>query len=103
MNYYISGRSGFIGGSISEYLINKGETVYGIPRHLPIEDLIWYFQQTKPDYIIHTAAYGNQYDTQKDFIEMINTNIIGTYNLLAAAKTTKYTIQLPKIAVNNSL
>jgi nucleoside-diphosphate-sugar epimerase len=90
MNYLISGKSGFIGSSISKYLIGKGEVVYGIPRYLTINELIKYFNLTKPDYIIHTAAYGNQYDTQKDFIEMVNTNVIGTYNLLEAAKTTNY-------------
>jgi nucleoside-diphosphate-sugar epimerase len=88
MNYCISGRHGFIGTAFTEYLINKGHNAWDIGRGLSIEELVQYFKETNPDYIIHTAAYGNQYDSQKDFIEMVNTNIIGTYNLLEAAKTT---------------
>ena len=88
MNYCISGRHGFIGSAFAKYLTNNGHIVLGIGRGLSIDELTRYFKILKPDYIIHTAAYGNQYDTQKDFIEMVNTNIIGTYNLLEAAKTT---------------
>jgi nucleoside-diphosphate-sugar epimerase len=92
MNYCISGKSGFIGSSIANYLINTGDVVYGISRGLTIGQLVEYFKITKPDYIIHTSAYGNQYDSQKDFIEMVNANIIGTYNLLEAAKTINYKV-----------
>ena len=88
MNYLISGRSGFIGQSISKYLLNKKETIFEIPRDLSINELIQYFKIYKPDYIMHLATYGNHYDSQKDFRQMVETNIIGTYNLLEAAKTT---------------
>ena len=90
MNYCISGESGFIGQAISKYLIGKGDIVFRIPRNFTIEGLICYFGIARPDYIIHSATYGNHYDTQKDFIEMVNANIIGTYNILEAAKTTNY-------------
>lgn len=87
MNYFISGQSGFLGTAITKYL--KGESVYPIPRGLSIEALDWRFSMNKPDIIIHLAAYGNQY-YQKDFIEVVNANIIGTYNLLEAAKLFDY-------------
>jgi nucleoside-diphosphate-sugar epimerase len=90
MNYLISGKSGFIGSAIAKYLIDKGQNVYGIPRDLSIEALIQYFKEHKPDYIIHLGSYGNHYDSQKDFRQMVETNIMGTYNLLEAAKTTDY-------------
>jgi nucleoside-diphosphate-sugar epimerase len=90
MNYCISGKSGFIGQAISKYLIDKGDTVYEIPRGLSIDYLFQWFRITKPDFIIHLATYGNHYDTQKDFRQMVDTNILGTYNLLEAAKTTNY-------------
>lgn len=89
MNYYISGKSGFIGQAVSEYLISKGNIVYGIPRYLTTEGLIAHFNAIHPDYIIHLATYGNHYD-QKDSRQMIGTNIIGTYNLLEAAKEFDY-------------
>lgn len=89
MNYFISGSSGFVGQAIKKYLIDKGEAVYAIDRDLAIHDLIRYFEVIKPDYIIHLATYGNHYD-QKDFYQMVETNIIGTYNLLEAAKGFDY-------------
>ena len=89
MNYCISGKSGFIGGAISRYLIERGEAVFRIPRDYSIEGLTKYFEVTNPDYIIHTATYGN-HSQQNDFQRMVGANIIGTYNLLEAAKTTNY-------------
>lgn len=89
MNYLISGQSGFIGKSITKYLMDKGEYVFNIPRGLPIEELIQYFKRMDSDYIIHLASYGNHY-YQDNFRQMVETNIIGTYNLLEAAKTTNY-------------
>lgn len=89
MNYLISGKSGFIGQSISKYLIDKGEAVFGISRGLSVKEIIQYFEMVNPDYIIHLATYGNHY-YQGDFKQMVEANIIGTYNLLEAAKTTDY-------------
>ncbi len=89
MNYYISGHSGFIGGVIAKYLLNKQQYVYAIPRDQSIQQLRTLFYSNKPDYIIHTSTYGNHYD-QKNFIQMIEANITGTYNLLEAAKDFNY-------------
>jgi nucleoside-diphosphate-sugar epimerase len=90
MNYCISGKSGFIGRSISRFLISSGHAVYSIPRNFTVEGLIRFFDLTKPDYIIHLATYGNHYNLQNDFRQMVETNIIGTYNLLEAAQKTHY-------------
>lgn len=90
MNYCISGRSGFIGQVATKYLREKGERVFGISRGLSIEELINYFKETNPDYIVNMASYGNHYDYQKDFRQMVGTNIMGTYNLLEAAKSVNY-------------
>ena len=91
MNYYISGKSGFIGQAISRYLIQKEWTnvTLNIERGQSIGELIYHFRTVPPDYIIHTATYGNHYD-QKDFKQMVEANIIGTYNLLEAAKDFDY-------------
>jgi len=87
MNYYISGQSGFLGTAITKYL--KGESVFSIPRSQPIEGLMQLFYLNNPDVIIHLATYGNQY-YQKDFLEVVNANILGTYRLLEAAKEFNY-------------
>lgn len=90
MNYCISGLSGFIGQAVSKYLLEKGEAVHGIPRGLTIEILVPYLVLCDTDYIINMASYGNHYDYQKDFRQMVETNIMGTYNLLEAAKSIDY-------------
>jgi nucleoside-diphosphate-sugar epimerase len=86
MKYCISGSSGFIGQAISKYLLNRGDHVYDIFRYLTVDELINYFKTTQPDCIIHLATYGNHYNSQTDLKKMIDVNIIGTYNLLEAAK-----------------
>lgn len=86
MNYLISGQSGFIGNAITKYLESKGCVVFNIPRNYSIEELVEYFNDKNPDCIIHLATYGNHYNSQKDYKQMIDTNIIGTYNLLEAAR-----------------
>jgi nucleoside-diphosphate-sugar epimerase len=91
MNYYISGQSGFLGTAITKYLNLRGESVHGIPRGQSEIGLMKLFHVNNPDYIIHLAAYGNQY-YQKDFLEVVNANIIGTYTLLEAAKSFDYKI-----------
>ena len=91
MVYLISGKSGFIGSSITKYLIDKRHTVYGISRDCSINELTEYFKEKNPDYIIHLASYGNHY-YQEDFRQMVETNIIGTYNLLEAAKSINYKV-----------
>jgi nucleoside-diphosphate-sugar epimerase len=87
MNYYISGQSGFLGTAITKYL--KGESVFSIARAQTIEGLMQLFYLNNPDVIIHLATYGNQY-YQKDFLEVVNANILGTYRLLEAAKEFNY-------------
>ena len=98
MKYCKSGKSGFIGQAIEKYLIDKGHFVDGIPRDYLTGrlwswlQLVTYFSFNKPDYIIHLATYGNHYDYQQDFRQMVETNIIGTYDLLETAKTTDYKV-----------
>jgi nucleoside-diphosphate-sugar epimerase len=89
MNYYISGKSGFLGTAITKHLLKTNEKIYRIGRGQSIKQLKDMFGFARPDYIVHLAAYGNQY-YQKDFLEVVNANIIGTYNLLEAAKEFDY-------------
>ena len=93
MNYYISGRSGFIGGAIAKYLNKKDWTdlIISVKREQSINEMIKQFCWVPPDVIIHTATYGNHYE-QRDFRQMVETNIIGTYNLMEAAKGFDYKI-----------
>jgi len=89
MTYYISGQSGFIGQAITKYLRDKDQIVFGIAREQTIYHLRSLFWFNKPDYIIHLASYGN-HSNQGNFIQMIEANIINTYNILEAASTYDY-------------
>jgi len=84
MTYYISGQSGFLGQAITKYLRGENQIVLSIPRDQTIYQLRTLFWFNNPDYIIHLASYGNHYD-QKDFIKMVEANIINTYNIIEAA------------------
>ena len=89
MNYYISGQSGFLGQAIATHLLKERQFVFTIPREQSIYQLRSLFWFNRPDYIIHLASYGNHYD-QKEFIKMINVNIINTYNILEGARFYDY-------------
>ena len=89
MRYLISGQTGFIGQAITKYLLSKEETVIPIPRNKSILSLVKLFTDYPPDYIIHLGAYGNHY-YQKDFKKTVTANLLGTYNLLEAAKIFDY-------------
>jgi nucleoside-diphosphate-sugar epimerase len=86
----ISGQSGFIGRALTKKL-EQDYIVIDIPRRLlkSTDELINLFTQYKPAYIFHLGAYGNHYH-QKDILETIETNIVGTYRMLMAAQMINY-------------
>jgi len=92
MNYIISGQSGFIGQAITNHLLIREQNVVGLPRPCPLSKLNQIFKETNPDYIIHLASYGNHCQYQRNFNQMVATNITGTYNLLEAASKVDYKI-----------
>lgn len=53
------------------------------------DELLNYLLKEKPDYIIHTAAYGNMAHHQA-YGKIVTSNIFGTFNLLRAAKDVPY-------------
>lgn len=89
MNYYLTGQSGFIGQAITKWLLSKGHIVLPLPRNCEQIELIRIFNKLHPDYIMHLGAYGNHY-FQDDFVKAVESNIIGTFNLLEAAKRFDY-------------
>src|SRR3990167_9052190 len=54
-----------------------------IKAHSTVDDMIYEF---KPDMIFHVAAYKHVAPNEEYPLEAINTNIIGTYNMLKYAK-----------------
>lgn len=102
----VTGANGFIGSRIVKRLAGYGAKLHVIVREtsdlwrlgtelggvdiykLEITDseaVNACFSVIKPEYVFHMAAYGVDH-RKKDYLEAANTNIIGTINVLNAAK-----------------
>jgi GDP-D-mannose dehydratase len=103
----ITGIGGFVASHLADYLLEKGEEVYGtcrwtedmsriihikdkiklIPMDLnDLSSCIRAIKETKPDYIFHLAAQSYVPDSFIYPEETIRTNTIGTLNLLEAVR-----------------
>jgi len=86
----ITGSHGFIGQNLKEYL-NPTYEILGVDRFtladpMKLQEQVNAFQ---PDYIIHTAAYGN-HAGQEDEYEIIAANIVLLHFILEATKPLNY-------------
>ncbi|MCA0148541.1 MULTISPECIES: GDP-mannose 4,6-dehydratase [Rossellomorea] len=100
---FITGATGFTGIHACEYFIKRGYEVFGAVRsHLhPIKEvrsvlcdlmdakgMKVLFENIQPDMILHLAAQNHTGQSWDDPISTINTNVIGTMNLLEGVKGT---------------
>jgi len=113
MRILITGITGFVGSHLSEYLLHDypENDIYGIKRwRSPIDNiesfeknvklydcdlrdlssLITVFGEIKPDIIFHLAAQSFVTTSYVAPVDTIETNIIGTINLLEALKILKF-------------
>lgn len=107
MRSLITGVAGFAGGHLARYLLGQGHTVAGIryhkdqtSKHLPVEvevheaDILDASRLTRvvssfePDAIFHLAAFSNPQSSRGNARRTLETNIIGSHNLLQAATET---------------
>lgn len=101
MKIAITGGSGFIGSHIAEKLAEKGHSVSIIDLRKPHKIGIGGIRYVKADirekkgmidalkgaeYIYHLAAVSNVNEAKKDPINCYNTNVLGTMNVLEAAR-----------------
>ena len=103
----ITGITGQDGSYISELLLSKGYEVYGLERRKALEDqsvkrpnsaiiipcditnyssVYSAFQKIMPDEIYHLAAQSDVAPSFKDPFQTLDTNIMGTLNVLEAMK-----------------
>lgn len=93
--FLISGANGFIGMALYEYLLTRGHKVFFVGHELLINNEFGYLplqnhvEKINPDFIIHLAAYGN-HSSQTNNLQILESNIIGTYNLLMASLNCEY-------------
>lgn len=121
MKVLITGITGFSGSHLAEYLLKKGEEVYGTVRgrcrqtdfidHIKNEiDLLECdltdpnsvsstIKDSEPDYIFHLAAQTFVPTSWRAPQETMNTNILGTLNLLESVRKSSCN---PKILVTGS-
>lgn len=106
----ITGITGFVGSHLAEYLLSLNHEIYGLCRWrspkdnldkiynkvilmngnlLDLPSLIKIFQTEKFDYVFHLAAQSYVLTSFDSPIETLQTNIIGTANLLEAIRITK--------------
>jgi len=104
MRVLVTGATGFIGANLTRALVSEGHEVYILVRETSdlwrVSDVVdkvnkrycdltdrenteKMILEIKPQIIFHFAIYGG-YPFQKDSMKIINTNFIGTVNLLDA-------------------
>ena len=110
----ITGNTGFKGSWLTIWLLKLGAKVYGISKGIPTEpsmfkeldlkDKITYYEkdvrdldsvkgiieEVKPDFIFHLAAQSLVSVSYSDPIETVNTNVLGTTNVLEALKESNH-------------
>jgi Nucleoside-diphosphate-sugar epimerases len=108
----ITGATGFVGANLVRMALKKGSEVHIITRKESdkwrIDEVLLYITEhnadlldydklkcvissIKPDIIYHTATYGGR-PNQKDTIGIVQTNLIGTINLIKACKKSSFDI-----------
>lgn len=107
----ITGASGFIGANLAHSFLKLGYDVHIFVRRnsdlwrireiqnklkIHIVDLLddrivqRVVKKIRPDVIFHCASYGGHMDSQKDWQQIFNTNVLGTVNLLQACIDTGF-------------
>ncbi len=105
MNVFITGATGFVGGYLVRYLISLGCHVFGTTypqkpeecditegaciEHLDLKrekDVDNCIREAKPDWIFHLAAVSNVGHSWENRRETLETNIMGTFNLMEAVR-----------------
>jgi len=110
----VTGNTGFKGSWLTTWLLNLGAKVIGLSDRIPTEPSMYkvlnlekrithhtidirnaaevtaLIQKTKPDFVFHLAAQAIVSRSYKDPLETIQTNILGTANILDALRLSNH-------------
>ncbi len=91
----ITGSQGFIGRSLRDYLEREGYSVLGLDvcegaeikaSILSLDELSSSLRDHRPSHIVHLAAISNPPACRADPHKCLNTNVLGTVNMLEVAR-----------------
>lgn len=89
MKYFVTGASGFIGKALVAKLTSEDHEVEEFVGDIrDAEEIQSVVQNFNPEIVIHLAAQKKRSANTKDFAEIIDVNLKGTFNLLDALKAT---------------
>lgn len=111
--YLVTGASGFVGSNIVRRLVKDGKKVHILTRNKKLNsrfsdisskitihevdlgspNLLEITDKIKPAYIFHLAVYGSL-PNEKDINDLIDTNLLGTMNLINALKQNKFKLMI---------
>ena len=89
MRALITGGKGFVGRHLSEHLLGKNDDVTIIDLEHDVtnnEEMRHVMRDAQPDVIYHLAALSHVGTSWNDPSRVLNVNVLGTANLLAAAR-----------------
>ncbi len=97
-NWLVTGGSGFIGTAVTRELLKQGQNLVVFDHNAPLNKNIKYFKGDlndtallkkalkNIDYVLHLAAKSNVAASFENPHEVYQSNVLGTYSLLLAAK-----------------
>ena len=91
MRALITGGRGFVGRHLEDHLVREGDDVVAIDLEVDVADpaaVADAVAEAAPDVIYHLAALAHVGDSWADPSKVLGVNVIGTANVLAAARTT---------------